>query len=126
MLPRTSGAGAAAVLLHDDHALQLAPPGYEIGQFQLFRVLQGAHRGLYALGIEGQNLGVQLIGLGQLADGFGKVAQGLRVHNNHGQAGLVHGVGYGNLLAPSGFQQHDLGVQFPQAQHQGSNAVLGV
>ena len=72
MLPYSGGAGAPAVLLHNDHALQLAAPGHEIGQFQLFLVLQGAHRGPYTLRIEGQNLGVQLIGLGQFADGFGK------------------------------------------------------
>ena len=99
----SGGAGATAVLLHDDHALQLAPPGHEIGQLQLFLVLQGAHRGPYTLGIEGQNLGVQLIGLGQFADGFGKVAQGFGVHNDHGQAGLVQeGASYAPLAYGSG------------------------
>lgn len=78
------------------------------------------------LGIEGQDLGVQLIGLGQPADGFGKVAHVLGIGNDYGQAGLIQGVGHGILVAPGGFQQHDLGVEGLQMRRQGGNAVLVV
>ena len=50
------------------------------------------------------------------------MAQDFGVHNDHGQAGLVQGVGHRNLVAPGGFQQYGLGVELPQAQHQASNA----
>ena len=92
----------------------------------LFRVLQGAHRRPDGLGIVGQHPGVQFIGLGQLAGGLGKVAQDFGVHDNHGQARLRQGVSHRILIAPGGFQDHDLGAKLPETAHQRNDALVRV
>jgi hypothetical protein len=60
------------------------------------------------VGIESQNLGVQLIGSASRPRALAKWRL-LGIGNDHGQAGLIQGV-FQNL-EPRSFQQHDLGVE---------------
>ena len=70
----------------------------------------------------GDHLGVDLIGLGQLTQGLGKISNKTGVHQHCRQVLLGQGERQEITVAAGGFQDHQFRVQFQKTADQRENA----
>ena len=96
-----------AVPLGREHAEQLAPAGEE-GIERLDRLVrQRPGSGPHALGEERQDLGIERVGLRELASGLGEVAHLAGIGDHDGQAGRGEGGDGRRLVATGGFEHEE-------------------
>ena len=100
--------GAEPVLLGGAHLHQLAPAHHQGAEFLGGGIGQGAQGGPDGLGEVRQHLGIEGIGLGQLARGPGEVPHLAGVHDRHGQLGGAALPRQGQLDAPGGFDYDEV------------------
>jgi hypothetical protein len=119
-MPRRTGARAkpSRFFLGHQHVQELAPASEE--RVELLRRLtgQGARLRLHPLGKEGQDLGIDRIGLGELAGGAREVPDLARIRDDDGQAGGGEGCDHLVLEATGRFQHHQRGGLGAERRHQ--------
>ena len=120
--PHPGSGHLTPVLLPGDHLHQLSTTARQSGQLQLRRLRQWARLRPDCLPIMGDHLGVDLIGLGQLTQGLGKISNKTGVHQHCRQVLLGQGEHQGSLVAAGGFQDHQFRVQFQKTADQRENA----
>ena len=97
---------AAAVAFHADHLDQLPAPGDQFGQNLRLDLGNGARFGADAFGKQGDDLGIERVGLRQAPGSAGEIADLAGIEHGQRQASRGHGRGDGQLKAASGLQ-HD-------------------
>lgn len=88
----------------------------------------GRGRGLRAqsVGIAGQDPGVQLVGLGQDAQGAGKIADPQGIDETDRELRLLEGGHQQELIAAGGLQEDEAGVKFLETLPQVRDVRFGV
>jgi hypothetical protein len=116
--------GVQALPLRREHAHELAPPGQQGAQLLGLGVGQRARCGLHHLGEAREHLGVEGVGLGQLANGAGEVAHLARIDHRHRQPSLRQGRDQGHFAPAGGFQDDEGRGQRPEASDEVGDAAL--
>ena len=99
---------AESVGFHTDHLDHLTAAGDQFGQCLTVGVGKGARFGTDPFGEQGNNLGVERIGLGQPTHGAGEIADLAWVDHGKRQTGAGQGGSNRDLETPGGLQ-HDEG-----------------
>ena len=104
-----------AVFFLADHLHHLHAPLQGRLEQLLLLVRQRADLRPHGLGEVSQDLGVDLIGFGQLPGGPGELPHRQRVDQSHRQLGLGQGRGRQQLITAGGLQHDELGFESGQA-----------
>ena len=97
---------AAAVAFHADHLDQLPAPGDQFGQNLRLDLGNRARFGADTLGEQGDDLGIERVGLRQAPGSAGEIADLAGIDHGQRQASPGQGRGDGQLKAAGGLQ-HD-------------------
>ena len=100
--------GVAVVLLGGEHADELAAAVAQVAEFEDFLGRQGTHDGGDDLAEMGEDGGVDGVGLGELSDALGEVADLAGVDDDGGQAGGEQGADRGLLVGAGRFEDDAL------------------
>ena len=92
------------VFLGDDHLHDLLSTDGKGAQLGGFGIRNRADRGPDTGGEFGQDVGIDPIGLGQLAHRTGEITNLTRIHNHDRQSGSGQSQGHVMLISPGGFQ----------------------
>ena len=115
-----------AVFFLADHLHHLLAPLQGGLEHLVGLVRQGPGFGPQGLGEVGQDLGIDLIGFGQLAGGAGEFPHRLGIDQGHRQLGLGQGRGHQELITAGGLQHDELGFEGRQALDQLLDAAVVV
>src|SRR5215471_21264242 len=107
-----------ALLLGSDHVDDLAPAGDEIGELLGGLVRQRPWYDTRCLAEVGDHAGIDRVGLGALADGFGEGADLRRVGDRNRQAGPGEGRNYDRLEAAGGLEDDEVGLHNLETRHE--------
>jgi hypothetical protein len=118
--------GVQALPLRGAHADELAPPGQQGAQLLGVGVGEWTRRGVHHFGEAGEELGVEGVGLGQLADGAGEVAHLARVDHRHSEARGRQRGGHRQLPPAGRLQDDEGGALRPQPCDERGDALLVV
>jgi len=118
--------GIEPVALGRAHADKLTPSGQQGAEFLGLGVRERAWRRLHDLGEAREQLGVQGVGLGQLADGAGEIAHLARVNHRHGEPGRRQRGSHRQLAPARRLQDDEGGAQRPQPRGERGDAVGSV
>src|SRR5215211_7808554 len=100
-----------------------AAPGQDRLQSLGFLIRQYARRGFDGRRETGEDLGVDLVGLGQAPGGLGEIPGLPRVEHSHGDPGGGDGRGGRTLVTTGGFQDDQLGALFEESLDQRVDAL---
>jgi hypothetical protein len=107
-MPRHGGQGVLeTIALGDEHLQHLATAGQERVEGMGRVIGQRARGRANALGEQGQDVGIDPIGLGELAGGPGKVPDLARVGDNQRQPGRRQGRHRGTLVSAGGLEDEE-------------------
>ncbi len=119
--------GSEAMLLGGEHVNHLASADDEVLQGAGVLVGQRPAGGLDFESEEGESLGIDLVGLGEQADGLGEIAGVARVDGGNRQTGGAEEREGTALKATGGFHEDDLGrAELVDVGDELVDAVLGV
>ena len=115
------------VLLGDEHADELAPPGQQPLERSLRLARERADLRANPLGEEGEDPGVEGVRLRQLPRRLGEVADLPGVDDGDGEPPCGEGCGRGVLVAARGFEddEGDAGILKPLGESAVANGVVG-
>lgn len=100
-----------AVAFHGPHFHELSAAVEQIPHVLGLFVGDFSLRGFDDLGEAGEDKGVELVGLGEEAEGFGEVSDLARIDNDDGQAGGDERSDEESFVAPAGFDDDSLDFQ---------------
>jgi hypothetical protein len=101
--------GSSPVLLGDHPLYELARSCDQLADFGEWLIGEGPDRWWYRFRARGQDLGIDRIGFGQLADGSRKAAHRPRIDHRYRQTRLHQCISSRVLMATRGFENKQLG-----------------
>ena len=113
-----------AIVFGGEHREELTPPGEYGLQEPGFCVGKDAWGGLHGSRQASEDEGVDLVGFGELADGFGEIASLSRVDHDHGDPGGGDRSGGQTLKATGGLQDDQLRAHSFEVREELVNTLL--
>ena len=114
------------VFLHGQYADELTAAVVPIAEVTEFLRFQGPYGGGGDFAEVGDDVRIDLVGLGQIAHGLGKVAHLARVDDDGGQSLGEQGAHGGFLIRTGGLEDDAFGGQGPNPRHEFGDAGGGV
>jgi hypothetical protein len=113
----------AVILLGGEHAHELTTAVAQVAEFQAVLVRQGTHDGSADLAEMSEDARINAVGLGQLTDALGEVADLASVDNDGGQAGGEQGTDRCLLIGAGRFEDDPLRLETSHPDNELFDAV---